>query len=131
VMQSILQARERFYGDRALWWSVKPKEYEQLKDMDFYHQIAGQVYYTDRALAEQMLGIPERNKLVIAYEAFCADPKSVARALNEKYAGFGLNLDMPIDKVDVLEPQNHVRVEAEDIRQLKKAYEAFESFHSA
>lgn len=131
VMQSILQARERFYGNRGLWWSVKPKEYAQLKDMDFYHQIAGQVYYTERALAEQMLKIPEPNKLIIDYEAFCADPPSVARAINEKYAGLGFGLNMPIDRIEALEPKNTVRIEAEAIRKLEKAYAAFESLHSA
>lgn len=99
--------------------------------MDFYHQIAGQVYYTERALAEQMLKIPEPNKLIIDYEAFCADPPSVARAINEKYAGLGFGLNMPIDRIEALEPKNTVRIEAEAIRQLEKAYAAFESLHSA
>jgi hypothetical protein len=131
VMQSILQARERFYGDRALWWSVKPKEYGLLKEMDFYHQIAGQVYYTERALAEQMLEIPEPNKLVVDYEDFCADPQSVAHAINEKYAGLGYGLNMPIDRIRTLEPKNTVRIEAEAMRQLEKAYAAFEALQPA
>jgi hypothetical protein len=129
LMQSILLARETHYNNRSIWWSVKPKQYGYLKDMDFYHQIAGQVYYTERALNEQMLRIPNDNKLIIEYEDLCSNPKSVANEINKKYANLGLELNMKINMIDKLEPKNTIRIEAQDIQKLKKAYEYFESLH--
>ena len=68
VMQSILIAREEFYGTRDLWWSVRPEEYIFLKDMDIYHQVAGQVYFTEQAIANGLKDIPQASQLAVEYE---------------------------------------------------------------
>jgi len=44
IAQSLLLARENHYGRRDIWWSVKPKEYDQLKELDVFPQVAGQVF---------------------------------------------------------------------------------------
>ncbi len=74
VMQSIFLARQKYFGDVNNWWSVKPKEFNFLKDMDIYHQIAGQVYFTDKSIESNFDLIPEYNKLIIQYEDFCENP---------------------------------------------------------
>ena len=43
--QSLLEAREKYYGQRTTWYSIKPPEYSWLKDQDPLTQVAGQVYY--------------------------------------------------------------------------------------
>ena len=45
---SILDARKKYYTDLNTWWSYMPVEYEQFKDMDYWNQIARQVYYLKR-----------------------------------------------------------------------------------
>jgi hypothetical protein len=89
TMQSLLQGRERYYGDRILWWAAKPKEYEWLKDTDVYSQIAGQVYFTNKAILLGLENVSEKRKLIIDYEQFCEKPKGVYDQLVEKYAALG------------------------------------------
>ncbi|NOS88676.1 MAG: sulfotransferase [Methylococcaceae bacterium] len=129
IMQSILLAREKFYGDTSIWWSVKPKEYEQLKDMDIYHQIAGQVYYTEKSIEEQLLNIHENKKLIISYEDFCLNPKAVAEVIKKRYSDFGFNLDMSIDMIDSLESRNEIKIANSEIHYLENAYDYFKSSH--
>jgi len=85
VMQSIYQAREKYFGDITKWWSVKPKEYETLKNLDIYHQIAGQVYFTTKSIEHDLKEIPDKNKLVIEYEDFCLNPNKYAIEIEAKY----------------------------------------------
>lgn len=131
VMQSILQAREQFYGDTDVWWSVKPKEYEQLKDMDIYHQIAGQVYFTEKSLEEQLLKVHEDKKLIVEYEDFCSRPKAVANDIKQRYSEFGFNIEMNIDNIESLESRNEIRIAAEEIQNFEDAYDYFKSTHGS
>lgn len=127
VMQSILQARKRFYGNTEIWWSVKPKEYEQLKDMDVYYQIAGQVYYTDKSIEKQLHKVGDDRKLIVEYEDFCLKPKAVADAIKQRYFELGFELHMNVDMIDSLEARNKNRLAAKDIQKLENAYSYFES----
>jgi hypothetical protein len=131
VMQSILQARKGFYGDIGVWWSVKTKEYDQLKDMDVYHQIAGQVYYTERSLEEQLLKVHESKKMIIDYEDFCSKPKFVADAIKERYSEFGFDIDMDTQIIDRLESRNEVKIANAEMDYLENAYEYFRSSHKS
>lgn len=129
VMQSIWLARKRFYGDVGVWWSVKPKEYDDLKEMDVYHQIAGQVYYTEKALEGQLFGMQAHRKLVIDYETFCAEPKAIALSITRKYADLGFPITMNLDGVSQLEASGQIKITATDIERLERAYEAFQTHH--
>jgi hypothetical protein len=126
-MQSILQARKRFYDNTEIWWSVKPKEYEQLKDMDVYYQIAGQVYYTDKSIEKQLHKLGDDRKLIVEYEDFCLKPKAVADAIKQRYFELGFELHMNVDMIDSLEARNKNRLAAKDIQKLENAYSYFES----
>lgn len=127
IMQSILQARERFYGNTSVWWSVKPREYKQLKDMDFYHQIAGQVYYTEKSLEEQLLKVHEDKKLIVEYEDLCLRPTAIANAIKEKYFKLGFSIDMNFEVINSLKVLNEIRIGAKEISNLENAYEYFKS----
>ena len=125
IMQSILQARERFYGSKEIWWSVKPQEYEDLKGMDVYHQIAGQVYYTDRAIAKALQHLPAANQMSVDYEAFCAKPRQVAEMLVARYAEKGFAINIQIQGFASLESRNEIRIAPEEARHLESAYADF------
>ncbi|MCH8331709.1 MAG: hypothetical protein IH946_10110, partial [Bacteroidetes bacterium] len=40
---SLYQARMEYYNDPAQWWSMFPPEYDALKDLPYWEQIAGQI----------------------------------------------------------------------------------------
>lgn len=125
IMQSILKAREAHYGNRKIWWSVKPKEYVLLKDMDVYHQIAGQVYFTDMQIEKGLLHVSNNHQLTIEYEYFCENPKAVYEKIIEKYSGLGCELDSEYYGPKSFACSNKIRLPKEDIELLQSAFEDF------
>lgn len=127
VMQSILLAREHYYGNRGTWWSVKPGEYQLLKEMDIYHQIAGQVYYTEKAINTGLQNIPEPHRLRIDYESFCADPKAIYAAIRTKYSKLACTLPADCHAPSSFEAKSEIRLPAADLEGLQAAYHAFQN----
>lgn len=127
MMQSILISREEYYGTRNIWWSVKPKEYEQLKDMDLYHQIAGQIYFTEMAVEDGLQYVSDGNQLTIEYESLCETPKAVYRQIVEKYAVLGCDLDHEYNGPKSFFCGNKISLPNKDIDSLQSAYDDFAS----
>lgn len=127
VMQSILEAREKYYGNRVAWWSVKPKEYEWLEKMDLNHQIAGQVYYTGKAIKEGLICVPESRKISIEYESFCSDPEEAYHQIIAKYSAQGCHLPPEYKGPSAFKCGNGIRLPREDIDGLQAAYHEFEN----
>jgi hypothetical protein len=127
IMQSILEGRNRYYGNVNAWLSAKPKEYMKLKSMDVHHQVAGQVYYTERAIEGELMSVPEASRLTISYEAFCDDPQAVYLMLADKYAGLGCNLPREYNGPPSFSCGNRIRLPAGEIHALESAYDDFSS----
>lgn len=122
TMQSILQSRRKYYNDENVWWSAKPKEYERIKDLSAHGQIAGQVYFTEKNISEEMEKIEPRNKFSCSYEALCAEPHRIFGALAEKLRARGMDFDMP-DLPESFPCGNKLKVSADDFASLKANYE--------
>ncbi len=86
-MHSILKARERFRGDRKLWWGFKPPEFESLVFHSAEKEIAAQVFFTRRALRRAFDQIPIERWLEVDYETFCQHPASIHRQISERLEG--------------------------------------------
>ena len=83
VAVSILEARRKYYEDLNTWWSYQPIEYEQIKNLDYWHQIAGQIYFLKRFYAEQAKLCREKYVLRINYKALCTNPVDVLELIQE------------------------------------------------
>ena len=127
IMQSILNSREKYYGTQNVWWSVKPKEYEQLKDMDLYHQIAGQVYFTDKKIEKGLQHVSVGDQLTIEYESLCENPKAVYKRIVEKYAVLGCDLDHEYNGPKSFVYDNKICLPQEELDSLQSAYDDFAS----
>lgn len=105
---SVLEARKRQLGSESAWYSFRIPEYEQLKDRDPITQAAGQVHFIDQAVTRGLAGVDASRKMVVRYEDFCHDPRSVFGELvkklgmpHEKYAGIErLQVTRPDDLPD-------------------------------
>lgn len=82
-MQSIFSARQAYYGDETIWLGGKPKEYDKLKEMDIYHQIAGQVYYTNKTIEDSLREFKNKNYIKVRYEKFCNNPEILFNKLKQ------------------------------------------------
>lgn len=81
---SVLDARRRQLGSEAAWYSFKIPEYEQLKDLGPHEQAAGQVHFINQAVTQGLAKIDDSRKMLVQYEDFCVDPRSVFEELAEK-----------------------------------------------
>lgn len=78
---SVLEARKRQFGSESEWYSFKIPEYSKLKNLDPITQSAGQIHYINKAVTKGISTVDESRKLVVQYEEFCKNPRSVFEAL--------------------------------------------------
>lgn len=125
IMQSIYQARIA-RGGLDKWWSVMPSEYEKLLKEDPFTQIAGQVFYTEKALDQGFSTLPEEKRLVVPYEEFCRDPRSYVERIKD-LLGVGEGPDStgahPIP--GRLKNTNQLRISPAEMTKLEDAYRNF------
>jgi len=124
-IQSLLEARIKFYGDIRTWYSFKPPEYPDLKDRDPFEQAAGQVYHTNRAVEEAIKGIEDSRRLEISYEEFCMDPEHVFSRIAGKLSQQGYTTEMLYRGPKQFENTNKVRMPDEDCERVRAAYKNF------
>ncbi len=74
---SILNARKKYYTDLNLWWSYVPLEYEQIKDLDYKRQIAGQVYFLTKYYNSKIKDINSNRIIRIKYKELCDNPQAI------------------------------------------------------
>ncbi len=74
---SILDARKRQLGSENEWYSFKIPEYLQLKKLEPITQSAGQLHYINTAIIKGMATVNESRKMLVKYEEFCQNPRSV------------------------------------------------------
>lgn len=84
VMRSIALARRKFYRDDSVWWSVRPRQCDFLRKLTFHEQVAGQVYFTERAINDGLAGIEECRFLQVDYTDICASPIDLVSEVVEK-----------------------------------------------
>jgi hypothetical protein len=125
-MQSILIARQKYHGNKASWFSVKPKEYEMLKDMGYHYQIAGQVFFTRKSIERVLEKIPLKNKLVVSYEDFCKNTPAYYEKIIKIYSVWGYNLKKKYAGPSCFKISNRKRINTSELEKLKTAYKYFQ-----
>ncbi|MTT52801.1 hypothetical protein F1529_09930 [Alcanivorax sp. VBW004] len=86
LMQSVSQARIKYYGSNKVWWSVKPKEYSFLKDQEPPAQVAGQVLFSEQAIYNQLKALPEDRWIMASYEDVCESPRIFLAKLADRFS---------------------------------------------
>lgn len=125
VMQSIFSARKKYFGNVDIWWSVKPPEYEELRKMDVYHQIAGQVFYSERAIETGLDTIDKELQITISYNDFCEQPLDILYEILKKYnlQESQISNSLP-DKFKI---SDNIKINKKDFDALQNAYQYFET----
>ncbi|MEJ2455322.1 MAG: sulfotransferase [Candidatus Thiodiazotropha sp.] len=83
-IQSVLNARQRQYGDINTWYSFKIREYEDLKERPPLESAVGQVLSINNSIQTAMSELDEYKKLFIPYEDFCDRPRQYYQTVIEK-----------------------------------------------
>ena len=124
-IQSLLEARIKNFGDRDQWYSVKPQQFETLKELNPIEQVAGQVYYTNKAIQEGINQISSENALVVNYEEFCTEPSVIFDQIKEKYSQQGYKLAWEYTGPTKFQSTNRVRLSEDESNQVIEAYNKF------
>lgn len=122
LMQSVSQARVKYYGSNKIWWSVKPKEYSFLKDQESPTQVAGQVLFTEQAIHDQIKHLPEDRWITASYERVCEGPREFLANLAERFSMPELVQDLSgVD--ERYKSGNTKRLSEEELTLLQNEYE--------
>gem|GEM_PF-100270 len=74
IAQSLLKGRVDLHGNKRVWWSLPPKEIDQLADHYAWDQVAEQVHYIYNQIEEDRRRIGPDRFFTIDYAQFCQNP---------------------------------------------------------
>ena len=89
---SLLQGRIQKEGDPASWYSVKPRSYDRIKNLEPGQSVASQVRELILDLREDMETIGLNRFAAIDYQEFCNGPAATLNRVVEFLKGHGLSL---------------------------------------
>jgi Sulfotransferase family len=124
-MQSIVEARRRYFGNIEAWYSTKPAEFEFLKHQDPYTQVAGQLFFTTRAIDKQLSLLAPNRWIKVHYEDFCAGPESVFLAIAERMASQSDGRSFSYCGPDHFDARNDQHGNPGEAERLMAAYQEF------
>jgi hypothetical protein len=122
---SLLKMRKQFLGSVERWASLKPLEYAQLKEQPYWRQVAGQVWYLDKSMAEQIERVGGRNCVDVTYENLCREPKRVLLAIRQLLKANGSEVDIVGTPPDSFAVSARTGETHEDFGMVKAAIESF------
>ncbi|MCG8488885.1 MAG: sulfotransferase [Chromatiales bacterium] len=128
-MNSILKARERFRGDRKLWWGFKTPEFEHLKFSTPEEEVAAQIFFTRRAISTAFDNMSENRWMSVDYEDFCSEPQQVYGELADKLSS--QEYDIPSQYPGTAGFTNSNGPGSPEIEAFDKIYLQFEKAHTS
>jgi hypothetical protein len=72
---SILQARRDTGVPSDGWWSVAPRQVDRLRELPIAEQVAGQIYYLERNIAQDLDTLDRERSLTLDYSEVCRRPR--------------------------------------------------------
>lgn len=123
--QSLLESRKKYFGTIQEWYSFKPPEFMRLRERSPYEQVAGQVYFTNRAISKGLEQINQDRWMHVSYEAFCQDPAGVFFTIREKFLKQDYTADWSYSGPERFECKNRIRLAENEARQIMNAYTSF------
>ena len=81
VALSVLRARYANGGDARRWWSVKPSNYEEIKNEPPHRQVALQLSTLELRMKQDLQAVPAHRLLQMDYGDFCKNPETLIESL--------------------------------------------------
>jgi hypothetical protein len=77
IALSILRGRYRSAAGPNLWWSIRPPNFSELRDLPLVEQVAGQIAATRQRAEQDLATLAPERVTRIGYEAFCVKPEAL------------------------------------------------------
>ncbi len=121
--QSLLLSRKKFFNSHERWYSFKPPQYGELIKRDPFHQVAGQVYYTNKAVEDGLKEIPAGRSLEVDYRGFCDSPRRVFEGIVDRFARMDFKPGWKYDGVNTFDITDKIRIPHDEFDRIARAYE--------
>jgi hypothetical protein len=82
VAQSIYKAKENLKMEANEWWSVKPPNFDELRDLNGIEQIVRQIYYIEKQITLDKRYFPENNFIMVNYNELFEDNEYFLEMIN-------------------------------------------------
>ncbi len=114
--QSILNARIKNFQSKDAWWSVPPKEIDQIRNLNYNQQVVDQVYYI-----EEQIKRDDNNRFIhIDYQELCKEPKKTLDSIAKQAQAKGLNLSIRNPKLpESFKLSTGCKVDPDDYEQIQ------------
>ncbi len=89
---SLLQVRKKVNGEYVEWWSMEPKEIEELKILRPEEQVVEQINTIHREIDIQREQLGKDRFFDVSYEELCNDPQKVMNSMNSFFVSHGINI---------------------------------------
>jgi hypothetical protein len=123
--QSLLGARKNYFGTFDSWYSYKPPEFEILKPLDPYSQVAGQVYYLNKRIKNQLQKMKKNSWIQIDYSSFCSSPKNLFQNIAEKLRSQNYITKIEYNGPEKFVESNNLWLNAKEVKNIQRAYKQF------
>ncbi|MDU8944069.1 sulfotransferase [Ovoidimarina sediminis] len=90
---SLLSARERHNGDRAIWYSFATPDKADLLKRDPLDQVAGQIARIRKDIRAAFAALPDTRHLTLDYRTLCTDPGAAFAQVSGLYEKEGVALE--------------------------------------
>jgi hypothetical protein len=83
VAQSLLRVRKSVNGSYEKWWSIMPKNYQDLRKKDCFEQVVLQHYYINKQIFCDLESISYKNHMTVTYNNFSLNKNDVMDKFSE------------------------------------------------
>lgn len=89
--QSLLLARRKLLQDEKNWWSIKPSNYNKIKDLPVYEQVILQAKSIEEEMDKELAKISDKRIVIAPYSQVCKNPQVIVNAVVKACAQFGFD----------------------------------------
>lgn len=90
--QSILKARVKYFKNRKQWFSVKPKNFQELQKLDYHDQIVKQIYFIEKQINQDLRELYQNQYIEVEYENFCKNPKNIIKSISDFFSKTNISI---------------------------------------
>ena len=119
--QSLLVAREKVHGDKKIWYSLRPKEYIEIKGKSIFEQVAAQNFYIYKDIFESLSRIESSRHLVFDYGEVCESPGRVMNRVLELFQKQGHPIEYDGQMVRPFPSEDKQKLSNQEFAKLKAA----------
>lgn len=118
--QSLINARKAIMGNREIWWSLKPKNYEEIvSKYNYPEQVVHQIHEIENQVYTDAYLFPKENFLEVTYESLCLNIEDVMKQI-EQFIGGNITRRTSY-KIPILKLSNKQTVEDKIFYRIKTA----------